>query len=495
MMESTAAAWSRSSTVTRVWWPLREIRSSDDGPPSQVVRTAATLGWWRSGTTARSTSPRKRASPAVRVGWLKMRSNASGRFDSSRSIRVSARLDSVPSRRRPLSKPPPCPMNQSELADESTDRASTAQRCRWTNTPQDESTRDRPVRPEGLSALGAGGRTGRLGSTRRAGPVARRRGRVSHALLGRADGGWSLDHGPGDVEHGVAAGRFILKSPGEGATLDVLDDRAEASRDLRAIQLERAREPAEQRRRAVIVGRAQEAPLAKAPEHRLHLARHVHFQHQRLGRDAGLQTDFEGHHDRRAQERTHGLLDEEVEDGLLRGAHLDRARVPADARGQPAHSLPGPPAAIRLDPDADPEALARPIARARRRAVHAGRNQQHIDGLGRSGETEGQAVSRAKGDGGPGPKGKSHLDDEHLRDHLVRQKHPHDVVRRRHGERHDLEPVDAGLLDVYVVAVADPDVRTRVAQVQRGGTTQMAVAEHDHHFSDEGTVGPSQYQK
>ena len=201
-MDSTAVACSRSSTDTRVWRPSRDSRSGAGGATSQAVRTAATRGWPRSGARARSTSARNSALVAASVGWPKMRSKASGRGGRSRSISARARPDSVPSRTRPLSKRPPWLISQSDVAEDSTDRTRMAQRCRWTKTPQDASTRGRLRRPERESRLRAGSAS-RGPAARRPASPARRRRRSSASLIGEAP--WIMARA--NVEHRVAAAR------------------------------------------------------------------------------------------------------------------------------------------------------------------------------------------------------------------------------------------------------------------------------------------------
>ena len=130
----------------------------------------------------------------------------------------------------------------------------------------------------------------------------------------------------GHLEHRVAVSGFVLEPVGERSGADVFEHRPEACRHRRAVDLEGARDPAKDGSRTVIPGGAIEAGLAEASEDGLHLARHVHLEHERFGRDARLAADLERDHDGCSQEWPERLLDEEVDGRLHGGAHLDGSR-------------------------------------------------------------------------------------------------------------------------------------------------------------------------
>ena len=127
-MDSTAAVWPLSSTVTRVWWPSRENRSGSGGLTFQAVRMAATRGSFTSGASARSTSARNAGSVTGRVLEPNTRWKASGRCGRSRFISMSAWPDSVSVGTKAVSKRPPWRMSQSDAPEDRTDRIRTVQR-------------------------------------------------------------------------------------------------------------------------------------------------------------------------------------------------------------------------------------------------------------------------------------------------------------------------------------------------------------------------------
>src|SRR5258705_6331605 len=174
--------------------------------------------------------------------------------------------------------------------------------------------------------------------------------------------GTTVTEGRAHARIGLPGPLFYWGGVGAPAALDVLEGLAEALGHGLAVHLERAGDAAEHRGGSVILGGAEEAGLAEGLEDRFHLARHVHLEHQRLGRNSRVARDLEGHHDRHAEHRAHRLLDEEIEGALDLGRHLDRARAEhAHAVAEPQHALLGPPAAVGLHPHAGPEAWAREV--------------------------------------------------------------------------------------------------------------------------------------
>jgi len=121
--------------------------------------------------------------------------------------------------------------------------------------------------------------------------------------------------------------------------------------------------------------------------------------------------------------------------------------------------------------------------------VSSRRDQQHVDRLRRVHEAECQAVARAEGDGTPGSQLGRDVTTEDIGDHLVGQQHENDVVARRGRERHDLEAVGAGALDILIVSIADPDLDARVAEVEGGATSEVAVPEDSDRLPLEGAWG------
>ena len=295
-----------------------------------------------------------------------------------------------------------------------------------------------------------------------------------------------MHHGPGELEHWIAVPGLVLEALGEAAALDVLEDLAEALRHCLAVHLERAGDAAEHGRRPVVFGGAKEPRLAERLEDRLHLAGHVHLQHQRLGRHARIARDLEGHHDGHAEHGADRLLDEEIEGGFRLGGHLHGARAQhAQALGEPQHPLLGPPAVVGLHAHAGPEAAALQITRPRRIPRHAGRHQQHVDRRRRVDEVEGQAVARAEGDRAAGSERGRDLGIEKRRDDLVGQHHVHDVIDGGRCDRHHLEALRPGLRGVFVFAVTDADLDAGIAQIQGGRPAEMPIPEDGHGFAGE----------
>src|SRR5262245_7325107 len=309
----------------------------------------------------------------------------------------------------------------------------------------------------------------------------------AEARLGLRDGHVAVYHAPRDLEHGIAVRGLVLEAPGEAPRLDVFEGGAEGAEHGLAVHLERAEDAAEHGGGPVISRRAEEAGLAAGAEDDLHLARHVHLHDQRLGGNARVAPDLECGHDGLAEHRPHALLHEEVERRLRLGGHLDRARAKdAQRLRKPQHPRLGPTAAIRFHTHAAPEALPGHEARARRHAGHAGREQQHVHGVRRVDEVEGQAVARAEGDGRARPQRGSDLALEDGGDDLIGQEHENDVGGGAHGDGNDLESVRPRVIRVFVFLVADVHLHPRIAEVEGGGASQVPIAKHRDRVSREG---------
>src|SRR5262245_28757617 len=100
-------------------------------------------------------------------------------------------------------------------------------------------------------------------------------------VLCLGDRGGTAGHGACQRQDGIAGVSLVLEAVGETAAAYVLEDRSEA-------RLEGARDSAEERGGAVILGGVEEPRLAEAPEDALHLAGHVHLHDEGLGRQTGL---------------------------------------------------------------------------------------------------------------------------------------------------------------------------------------------------------------
>src|SRR5215831_5551776 len=151
-------------------------------------------------------------------------------------------------------------------------------------------------------------------------------GSRSKLLLGLSDRGSAADHGRGHVEHRVAVPGLVLESTSKIAAPDVLEYPPEAGCHFLAVDLEGARDAAEDSGGPVLLGGTEEAGLAEPLENRLHLARHVHLHDQRFRWDARLLADLESDHDGRAEKGPEGLLYEEVERRLRARAHFEDSR-------------------------------------------------------------------------------------------------------------------------------------------------------------------------
>ena len=179
----------------------------------------------------------------------------------------------------------------------------------------------------------------------------------------------------------------------------------------------------------MILRRPEEAGLAEGAENDFHLARHVHFQHEGLRGNAGIPADLERGHDSHPEHRAHSLLHEQIQRGLGLRGHLDGPGAKdAQGFGEAEHAVLGATASVRLHTHAAPEALARHITRARRHAGHARRHEDHVDGLGRENEIEGEAVAGAEGDGAARPQGGRDVALEDGGNHLIGEEHENHVT-------------------------------------------------------------------
>ena len=166
--------------------------------------------------------------------------------------------------------------------------------------------------------------------------------------------------------------------------------------------------------------------------------------------------------------------------------HLHRARAQDAERRRPAPACAAARGRSRRPPrPRTPRSRGPRDTRARGGAGHARGHQQHVDAGGRVDEVEGEAVARAERDRAARPERGRDRRVEDGGDHLVGQQHVHHVVGGRGRDRHDLEALAPRLLGVLVVAIADADLGAGVAQVERGGAAEVAVAEHRHRLAGE----------
>jgi len=93
-------------------------------------------------------------------------------------------------------------------------------------------------------------------------------------------------------------------------------------------------------------------------------------------------------------------------------------------------------------------------------------------------EVEGEAVTRAEGDGRAWPQGRRDLALENGGDDLVGQEHEDHVGGGAHGNGDDLEPVGPRLLRVLVLLVTHPYLHPGIAEVEGSGASQVPVPEH-----------------
>src|SRR5215471_11311307 len=94
----------------------------------------------------------------------------------------------------------------------------------------------------------------------------------SKSLLGLGDRGSAAHHGRGHAEHRIAVPGLVLEPTSKIAAPDVLEYPPEAGCHLLAVDLDGARDAAEDSGGAMLLGGPEEAGLAEPLENRLHLA-------------------------------------------------------------------------------------------------------------------------------------------------------------------------------------------------------------------------------
>jgi hypothetical protein len=139
-----------------------------------------------------------------------------------------------------------------------------------------------------------------------------------------------------------------------------------------------------------------------------------------------------------------------------------------------------PATGVGLDTDVRPEPLSCHVPRARDAAWTAGRHQQHVDPRRGLDQPEGQAVARGERDGAAGSQGRRDVAGEGLGDDLVGQQDEAHIEGGGGGQRQDREAVRPRGHGVLVVTVADGHVHARVAQIERRGPAEVAIAEDGH---------------